>query len=130
MKKMDFFNEKHTRDGVMIFNKNLDGMRTMDFVSMEGDLVAPFTMKCKVKVDSRGWIEVTELPKHVRNTPIFRGDNSSLSLGRNKRYYFVFTLPEEELEVLPQTLIHEATTIAEKMHNEMLEKDNINNQNR
>ena len=45
----------------------------------------------------------------------FREDNSSLTLGRDRRYYFVFTLPEKQLAQLPDRLVHQALTIAQKV---------------
>ena len=44
----------------------------------------------------------------------FREDNSSLTLGRDDRYYFVFTLPEKHLAQLPDRLVHQALSIAQK----------------
>ena len=64
---------------------------------------------------------ITELPKRVRNTPIFREDNSSLSRGVNRRYYFVFTMPDELLELVPKELVRQATLIAEKIRTILLE---------
>ena len=49
-----------------------------------------------------------------RITPLFREDNSSLTLGRDRRYYFVFTLPEKQLAQLPDRLVHQALSIAQK----------------
>jgi hypothetical protein len=62
---------------------------------------------------------MVEKPKRVRNTPIFRDDNSSLSKGKNGRYYFFFSLEEERIEELPEELVRQAVAIAEKfiMHN-------------
>ena len=62
---------------------------------------------------------MVEKPKRVKNTPIFRDDNSSLSKGKNGRYYFVFSLEEERIEELPEELVRQAVAIAEKfiMHN-------------
>ena len=51
-------------------------------------------------------------PPTVEN---FREDNSSLTLGRDGRYYFVFTLPEKQLAQLPDRLVHQALTIAQKV---------------
>lgn len=51
----------------------------------------------------------------MRKEPLFREDNSSLSLGRNGRYYFVFTLPEELVDELPLELVRQALSIAQKV---------------
>ena len=45
----------------------------------------------------------------------FREDNSSLTLGRDHRYYFVFTLEEGQVKQLPDRLVHQALTIAQKV---------------
>ena len=45
----------------------------------------------------------------------FREDNSTLTLGRDRRYHFVFTLPEKQLAQLPDRLVHQALTIAQKV---------------
>ena len=62
-----------------------------------------------------GNVYITELPKLKRNTPLFREDNSTLTLGRDRRYYFVFTLPEEQIDILPDRLVHQALAIAQKV---------------
>ena len=45
----------------------------------------------------------------------FREDNSSLTLGHDGHYYFVFTLPEKKLSQLPDRLVHQALSIAQKV---------------
>ena len=52
---------------------------------------------------------------YCRRGITFREDNSSLTLGRDRRYYFVFTLPEKQLAQLPDRLVHQALTIAQKV---------------
>ena len=46
---------------------------------------------------------------------LFREDNSTLTLGRDDRYYFVFTLPQEQLDLLSDRLVHQALAIAQKV---------------
>ena len=58
---------------------------------------------------------------HKRNTPLFRDDNSTLSKGRNGRYYFVFSLREERLEELPEELIRQASEIAKKVASSLID---------
>ena len=50
----------------------------------------------------------------LRNTPLFREDNCSLTLGRDGKYHFIFTLPEELVDELPDRLLHQALSIAQK----------------
>ena len=38
-----------------------------------------------------------------------------VSLGRDGRYYFVFTMPEEQFDLLPDRLVHQALAIAQKV---------------
>ena len=61
-----------------------------------------------------GDVYITQLPKRIHSTPLFREDNSSLTLGRNKKYCFVFLLPEEQEAELPDRLVTQANTIAKK----------------
>ncbi len=51
----------------------------------------------------------------MKNTPLFREDNSTLTLGRDGRYYFVFTVPEEFLNELPDRQVHQSLAIAQKV---------------
>ena len=51
----------------------------------------------------------------VRNTPLFREDNCSFSLGQDGRYYFVFTMPQEQVDELPEQLVLQAVAIAQKV---------------
>jgi hypothetical protein len=58
----------------------------------------------------------------VRNEAIFRDDNCSLSLGRNGRYYFVFSMPEQLVDELPMQLVRQAGEIARKVMKEIVFK--------
>jgi hypothetical protein len=79
-----------------------------------------FTGKCKVELMRDGNVYISEIPKHPRNKPIFREDNCSLSHGRNGRYYFVFSLDDDEVGQLPQKLMDQASAIANKMLRKIL----------
>jgi hypothetical protein len=57
----------------------------------------------------------TERHKQKHNTPMFCEDNSSLTLGRDGKYYFCFILPEELVKQLPDRLVHQALAIAQKV---------------
>lgn len=80
----------------------------------------PYTAKCKVQRMRDGNLYITELKKRVPNKPIFREDNSSLSLGHDGKYYFYFSLPAEKVDELPDKLTQQALAIAQKVVNEIL----------
>ena len=92
-----------------------NGLRLADIVSCEDVDVEAFRGKCKVQILRDGHIIIHELPKRVKRRPIFREDNCSLSLGRDGKYYFVFTMPEQLVEELPRELVRQASTIAQKV---------------
>ena len=73
-----------------------------------------------VQVMRDGNMYLTELPKRVKNKPMLREDNSSLTLGRDGKYYFRFVLGEELADALPELLCREAWLISRKFINERL----------
>jgi hypothetical protein len=113
--KMNTKMKNVTLDGMMTFGKLENGLHTADFACFEDVQIEAFAGKCKVQVMRDGNVYVTELPKRVKNKPIFREDNSSLSLGRDARYYFCFSLPEQQVERLPELLVNQASSIAKKV---------------
>ena len=102
-------------NGMMNVGKLEDGLHALDFASTEYAEMKPFRANCLVQGMRDGNVYITERPKRVRKEPLFREDNSSLSLGRNGRYYFVFTLPEELVDELPLELVRQALSIAQKV---------------
>ncbi len=108
--------EKNTTlDGMMTFGKLDNGLNALDFSSFEAVEMEPFVANCKVQAMRDGNVYITELPRRVRNKPLFREDNSSLTLGRDGRYYFVFALPAEQVKALPEMLVHQSLAIAQKV---------------
>lgn len=107
-------------DGFMTFGKLDNGLRTADFACCEDVEIESCISNFKVQIMRDGNVYMTECPKRVRNKPLFRDDNSSLTLGRDGRYYFVFSLPEEQLDVLPQQLVRQAGAIAQKALRELV----------
>lgn len=108
--------EKNTTlDGMMTFGKLDNGLNALDFSSFEAVEMESFVANCKVQAMRDGNVYITELPKRVRNKPLFREDNSSLTLGRDGRYYFVFALPAEQVKALPEMLVHQSLAIAQKV---------------
>lgn len=103
-----------TLDGMMTFGKCENGLRFADFECCEEVEMEPFVGDCKVQVMRDGNVYITERPKRIRNRALLRDDNSSLSLGQNGRFYFVFSLPAAELDKLPAQLVRQASAIAGK----------------
>ena len=104
-----------TLDGMMTFGKMDNGLNALDFSSFEAVELEPFTATCKVQAMRDGNVYITEKPKRVRNKPLFREDNSSLTLGRDGNYYFVFKLSEELVKELPDRLMQQSLAIAQKV---------------
>ena len=102
-------------DGLMTFGTTDNGLHTLDFMCTECVEVEPFLADCKVQGMRDGNVYITEKPKRIHNKPLFREDNSTLTLGRDGRYYFVFTLPKERVRELPDKLVHQALAIAQKV---------------
>lgn len=107
--------KRTTLNGMMNFGELEDGLHALDFASTEYAEMKPFRANCLVQGMRNGNVYITERPKRMRKQPLFREDNSSLSLGRNGRYYFVFTLPEELVDELPLELVRQALAIAQKV---------------
>ena len=99
-------NKKHqvqrttTLNGMMTFGLVDNNLHILDFCSTDF---------------AEGNVYITEKPKRVRNTPLFREDNCSFSLGQDGRYYFVFTMPQEQVDELPEQLVLQAVAIAQKV---------------
>ena len=109
-------------DGLMTFGETDNGLHTLDFMCTECVEMEPFLTDCKVQAMRDGNVYITEKPKRVRGKALFREDNSTLTLGRDGRYYFVFTLPEAKADSLPDTLVHQALSIAQKVSSMLLNK--------
>ena len=106
-------------DGYMAVGQE-NNLHILDFMCCEDVKMEAFTGKCKVELMRDGNVYISEIPKHPRNKPIFREDNCSLSHGRNSRYYFVFSLDDDQLEQLPEKLVHQASAIAQKVIRELI----------
>ena len=105
-------------EGMMTFGELENGLKTMDFTSLSEVNMTECTSKFKVKAMRDGNVYMTQIPQRPRNHALFRDDNASLSLGKNGRYYFVFTLPEEMIGDLPAELVRQASAIAKKVIND------------
>ena len=109
-----------TVDGVMTFGELETGLRTMDFQCCDDVEVEPVRGRFYVQAMRDGNIYMEQLPKRKRKEPIFRDDNCSLSHGRDGRYYFYFSLPEQQVGELPRQLVRQASAIAQKVIKSML----------
>ena len=107
--------ENVTVDGMMTFGELENGLRTADFSCCEDVVMEPRVANFRVQMMRDGNVYMTQLPRRIRNKPIFREDNSSLSRGKNGRFYFVFSLPEELVDKLPAELVRQAGAIAKKV---------------
>ncbi len=109
-------------EGMMSFGQLENGLHRADFACCEDIEMEPFTAQCKVQVMRDGNVYITERPKKEHNKPLFRENNSSLTLGRDGKFYFVFTLPAEQMAELPEELITQASLIAQKVIKVFLSK--------
>ena len=106
-------------DGMMAFGKLETGLRTLDFECCEDVVAEPFVADFHVQGMRDGNVYMTERPKRRKNKPIFRDDNCSLSHGQDGRWYFFFSLDDDELELLPEKLVCQAGAIAQKVRKEL-----------
>ena len=111
-----------TMEGQMTLGVTDNGLKILDFMCTEYVEMEPFAANCKVQGMRDGNVYITERPKQKHNTPIFRENNSTLTLGRDGKYYFCFILPEAQVKQLPDRLVHQALTIAQKVERQILQK--------
>ena len=107
-------------DGLLTLGMLENGLKTADFMCCEDVEMQAFSGTFKVEVKRDGNVYMTEKPKRIRNKAIFRDDNASLSQGQDKRWYFYFSLDEDQLEQLPEKLVHQASAIAQKVIRELI----------
>lgn len=107
-------------DGLLTLGMLENGLRSADFACCEDVEMDAFSGTFKVQGMRDGNVYMTEQPKRVRNKALFRDDNASLSQGQDKRWYFYFSLDEDQLEQLPEKLVHQASAIAQKVIREMI----------
>jgi len=117
--KKDLDKREITLDGLMTIGKLENGLTTGEFMNCEDARIEPFSGDFRVQGMRDGNVYFTQKPKRVRNTPIFRDDNCSLTKGKNGRYYFLFSLEEERIEELPEELVRQASEIAKKVVREL-----------
>ena len=109
-----------TLDGLMTLGQLDDGRHTADFACCEDVELEQIKGTFSVDIQRDGNVYMTEEKKRIRNTPLFREDNSSFSHGRNKRYYYVFSIEDDRIEDLAEELVRQANVIAQKISRELL----------
>ena len=109
-------------DGLLTLGMLENGLHTADFACCEDVEMDAFSGTFKVQGMRDGNVYMTEQPKRVRNKALFRDDNASLSQGQDKRWYFHFSLDEDQLEQLPDKLVRQASAIAQKVLRELILK--------
>ena len=109
-------------DGLLTLGMLENGLRIADFQCCEDVELDAFSGSFKVQGMRDGNVYMTEKPKRIRNKAIFRDDNASLSQGQDKRWYFYFSLDEDQLEQLPEKLVRQASAIAQKVLRELILK--------
>ncbi len=123
MKKIIISTERQVMlDGLLTLGMLENGLRTADFMCCEDVEMDAFSGTFKVQGMRDGNVYMTEQPKRVRNKALFRDDNASLSQGQDKRWYFYFSLDEDQLEQLPDKLVRQANAIAQKVLRELILK--------
>jgi len=109
-------------DGLLTLGLLENGLRSADFMCCEDVEMDAFSGTFKVEGKRDGNVYMTEQPKRVRNKALFRDDNATLSQGQDKRWYFYFSLDEDQLEQLPDKLVRQANAIAQKVLRELILK--------
>ncbi len=118
----DSIEREVTLDGLMTVSMLETGLRTLQFECCEDVDEEPFRGDFHVQSMRDGNVYMQQRPKRVRNKAIFRDDNASLSQGQDKRWYFCFSLDEDQLEQLPEKLVRQASVIAQKVLKELILK--------
>ena len=123
MKKFIITTERQvTLDGLLTLGLLENGLRTADFQCCEDVELETFSGTFKVEGKHDGNVYMTEKPKRIRNKAIFRDDNASLSHGQDGRWYFYFSLDEDRIGELPEQLVRQASSIAQKVIRELIHK--------
>lgn len=112
----------NTVNGTMTFCENDNRQKLLDFMCTEYVELEPFIADCKVQGMRDGNVYITERPRRQRNSPLFREDNSSLTLGRDGKYHFIFTMSETLVDELPEQLVLQALAIAQRTARTILKR--------
>ena len=112
-----------TVEGMMTYGQKDNGLHTLNFVCLEDVIIEMIKGNFDVQVMEDGNIYMVQKPKRERNMPLYRDDNSSLSLGKNDRYYFTFSLPKDRAEELSAELVRQASALAGKFLRGVINKE-------
>ena len=104
-----------TLDGLLNVGRLETGLCTMRFECCEDVEMEPIRGDFRVQGMRDGNVYMEQKPKRLRNKALFRDDNASLSLGRDGRWHFCFSLPRERIGELPEQLGRQAGAIAQKV---------------
>ena len=110
-------------DGLLTLGVLENGLHTADFMCCEDVEMDAFSGTFKVQGMRDGNVYMTEKPKRVKNKPIFRDDNASLSYGKDNRWYFCFSMDGDCIGELPEQLVRQAGAIAQKVVRELIIKN-------
>ena len=120
MVKKNKIKKSVTLDGLMTLGQLDDGRHTADFACCEDVQLEQVVGLFNVQIQRDGNVYMTEKKKRIRNSPLFREDNSSLSHGKDKKFHFIFTMNEDLVEDLPKELVRQALVIAQKVTRELI----------
>ena len=105
MVKKNKIKKSVTLDGLMTLGQLDDGRHTADFACCEDVQLEQIKGTFSVQIQRDGNVYMTENKKRIRNSPIFREDNSSFSHGHNKRYYYVFSMEDDIAQKIMMELL-------------------------
>ena len=80
---------------MMTFGESENGLRYADFECCEDVEMEPFVGNCKVQIMRDG-------------------------MGQNGKFYFVFSMPSEQLDELPAQLVRQASAVASKVLRQLI----------
>ena len=120
--------EKTSVDGMMSYGQQADGLMTADFQNYDTETcVEEFDGNCHVQRMRDGNLYLTELPKPKhkkgRGEKLYRGADSTLSIGQNHVVYFSFWMDENLLDFAPDALIHQAINAAGELRKFIGQRD-------
>ncbi len=104
-----------TLDGMLTIGKLTNNLYQADFQCCEDVEVESFIGRFRVQGTHNGDLYMQELPKRTRNKPLFRLDNSTLTLGSDGMYYYIFRLSESEVKALPELLMKDVREAVAKV---------------
>lgn len=82
----------------------------------------PISSRSRVSTNACIYSALSSLSTLTGNTPLFREDNSTLTLGRDGKYHFIFTMSETLVDELPEQLVLQALAIAQRTARTILKR--------